>query len=86
MAKLIFRYTDEMVEECREASEIEFKIPDDLNIHEYKIICVRLASALGFVESTIKNSFGETIHDTPMDIEFKNFIHSIYNVSSSLEN
>lgn len=85
MAKLIFRYTDEMLENCREASEIELTIPDDFNIHEYKIICMRMAAALGFVESTIKNSFGDTIHDTELDIQFKQFLHSALNFSSSFE-
>ena len=33
MAKLIFKYTDDdYIEHAREASEIEFTIPDELNI------------------------------------------------------
>lgn len=61
MAKLIFRYTDDLLEDCREASEIEFKIPDDMTIHEFKVICARLASAMGYHENSIKKSFGDFI-------------------------
>lgn len=85
MAKLIFKYTGELLEDCREASEIELTIPDDFNIHEYKIICMRMASAMGFTESTIKNSFGETVHDSDLDIHFQDFLKSALNYSSSYE-
>ena len=38
MAKLIFKYTDDdYIEHAREASEIEFTIPDELNIFEFKL-------------------------------------------------
>jgi len=61
MAKLIFKYTDELLEECREISEIEFTFPDDLDINEFKVICVRLASAMGYHENSIKKGFGDLI-------------------------
>lgn len=63
MAKLIFRYTDnELHEENREASEIELTVPDDMNITEYKTMCVRLASALGYTEQTIEKGFGDLVY------------------------
>lgn len=63
MAKLIFRYTDtELGEENREASEIELTVPDDMNITEYKTMCVRLASALGYTEKTIEKGFGDLVY------------------------
>ena len=61
MGKLIFRYTDELLEENREASEIELTIPDDMNIHEFKIMCVRLASAMGYQEKSIQKGFGDLV-------------------------
>lgn len=85
MGKLIFKYTGELLEDCREASEIQLTIPDDFNIHEYKIICMRMASAMGFTESTIKNSFGETVYDSDLDIHFQDFLKSALNYSSSYE-
>lgn len=85
MAKLIFKYTNDLLEDCREASQIEFTIPDDFDINEFKIICIRMAAAMGFTESTIKNSFGDTTHDTQLDIEFKNFLKSTLNFTSSYE-
>lgn len=62
MAKLIFKYTsnDEFIE-CREASEIQFVVPDDMDINEYKVMCVRLASAIGYQDKTIKKAFGDLI-------------------------
>jgi hypothetical protein len=85
MAKLIFKYSEEMLEDCREASQIKMIIPDDFDIHEYKIICMRMASAIGFTESTIKQSFGESLYDTKFDIEFSDFLKSTLNYSSSFE-
>jgi len=61
MGKLIFRYTDELVETNREAKEIEFTVPDDMDIHEFKVMCVRLASAMGYHENSISKSFGDLV-------------------------
>jgi len=61
MGKLIFRYTDELLENNREASEIEFTVPDDMNIHEFKVMCVRMASAMGYTEKSITKGFGDLI-------------------------
>ena len=61
MGKLIFRYTDELLEDCREASKIEFNIPDDMDIHEFKVMCVRMASAMGFHPNSIDDAFGDLV-------------------------
>jgi hypothetical protein len=55
MAKLIF-ITDE--NENREASKIELTIPDDLDIWEYKRVCMRMAGAMGYSNLSIKKAFG----------------------------
>ena len=49
MGKLIFRYTEEDNQKQlnREANEVELSVPDDMNINEFKVVCVRLAQALG---------------------------------------
>jgi len=79
MAKLIFKYTDELLENLKEASEIEFTIKDELNIHQFKILCVRMASALGFHQNSIQKSFGELVYgDEEMDNEFKKILDEIY--------
>lgn len=57
MAKLIF---DTEANDYREASKIELTIPDDMNIFEYKTICIRMASALGYHHETISKAFVET--------------------------
>jgi hypothetical protein len=63
MGKLIFRYTeDELVEEMREAKEIELTVPDDMDINEFKVMCVRLASAMGYQEKSIQKGFGDLVY------------------------
>ena len=72
MGKLIFNYTDkELLEVQREASKIEFEVPDDMNISEFKFMCVRLASAMGYHENSIKKSFGDLVfgNDEPNSIK-----------------
>ena len=61
MGKLIFRYTDELVEDIREAKEIELTVPDDMDINEFKVMCVRMASAMGYQEKSIQKAFGDLI-------------------------
>ena len=61
MGKLIFKYTDDLVEDNREAREIEFTVPDDMDINEFKVMCVRMALAMGYHEKSIKKSFGDLI-------------------------
>ena len=61
MGKLIFRYTDDLVEDNREAREIEFTVPDDMDIHEFKVMCVRMASAMGYQQISIEKSFGDLV-------------------------
>ena len=63
MGKLIFRYTDkEYVEVNREASEIELTVPDDMDMNEFKVMCVRLASSMGYPDKSIVKSFGDLIY------------------------
>ena len=62
MGKLIFSYTDkDFLQHNREANKIEFEVPDDMDINEYKVGCVRLASALGYSDKTIKKAFGDLV-------------------------
>jgi len=76
MAKLIFKYTDnDYIESAREASEIEFVIPDELNIFEFKTICARLAAALGYHEDSIKKAFGKL--DETNNFTIKDLINEI---------
>ena len=62
MGKLIFRYTDELVETNREAREIEFTVPDYMDINEFKVMCVRMASAMGYQDKSIQKGFGDLVY------------------------
>lgn len=42
-----------------EASKIEMEISQDLTISEYKIVCMRMAAALGYHPNSIKRAFGD---------------------------
>lgn len=42
----------------REARKIEFEVSPDLNVSEFKLICIRMAKSLGYSDSNIKEVFG----------------------------
>ena len=65
MAKLIF-IVDE--EDNREASKIDFTVPNDLDIWEYKRVCMRMAGAMGYTSLSIKKAFG---HEYKTEADFK---------------
>ena len=45
MGKLIFRYTEDYFKKFnRELNKISLEVPDDMDINEYKLVCVRLTS------------------------------------------
>ena len=56
MAKFIF-IIDEA--ENREASKIEFEVPNDMDVWEYKRMCVRMAGAMGYTSLSVKKAFGQ---------------------------
>lgn len=47
----------------REPVKIEFDVPEDMNIYEFKNSCIRLALALGYNPNHIKDTFG-LVEDT----------------------
>jgi hypothetical protein len=55
-----------------------------MNIFEFKIMCVRMASALGYTDTTIKKAFSDTDYESESDREFKQFIKSIGQLTGSL--
>ena len=57
MAKFIF-ITDG--EGNREASKIELQVPNDLNVFEFKNMCIRMASAMGYHPNSIGKAFETT--------------------------
>ena len=56
MAKLIFIIEEQ---ENREASKIEFEVPNDMDVWEYKRMCVRMAGAMGYKSLSVKKAFGQ---------------------------
>jgi hypothetical protein len=79
MAKL--EYTNNDIYN-REAIKISFEIDNDLNIHEFKTICMRMASAMGYTQKTVKSSFGEE-YDGDTETEFLNTIQNLLTGSNS---
>jgi hypothetical protein len=53
MAKLIFIIDEE---ENREASKIEFEVPNDMDVWEYKRMCIRMAGAMGYTSLSVKKA------------------------------
>jgi hypothetical protein len=56
MANLIFIID---ASENREASKIEFEVPNDMDVWEYKRMCVRMAGAMGYTSLSVKKAFGQ---------------------------
>ena len=56
MAKLIFIIEEQ---ENREASKIEFEVPNDMDVWEYKRMCIRMAGAMGYTSLSVKIAFGQ---------------------------
>ena len=56
MAKLIFIIEEQ---ENREASKIEFEVPNDMDVWEYKRMCMRMAGAMGYTSLSVKKAFGQ---------------------------
>jgi hypothetical protein len=56
MAKFTFSIEEE---DNREASKIEFEVPNDLDIWEYKRMCMRMAGAMGYASLSVKKAFGQ---------------------------
>jgi hypothetical protein len=65
MGKLIYISEDS---DNREANAITFEVVDDLTISEFKIICMRMASAMGYSQTIIEKSFGS---DEILDKQFE---------------
>jgi hypothetical protein len=63
MGKLIFTYTDkDFIENNREASKIELDVPDDMDINEFKVVCIRLAATMGYANKSITRAFGDLVY------------------------
>ncbi len=56
MPKLIFIIDEE---DNREASKIEFEVPNDMDVWEYKRVCMRMAGAMGYTSLSVKKAFGQ---------------------------
>ena len=76
MAKLIFTI-DEGSSTYREACNIELTVPNDMNVHEFKIVCARLAAAIGYTNGSIKSAFGELDYTTESDALFSEWMNTL---------
>lgn len=58
----------------KEPTKIEFEVPNDLNIYEFKTVCIRIAKSLGYSDIKISDTLGE-IQESPeeRDLQYKLF-------------
>jgi hypothetical protein len=77
MARLIF-IADE--KENREASKIQFTVPNDMDIWEFKRVCIRMASAMGYTSLSTKKAFGNE-YKSEQDKEIIEKLQAIYSGS-----
>jgi hypothetical protein len=69
----------------REARKINLEVPDDMNIFEFKIMCARLAAAMGYTDTSIKRAFVTLEYESESDKEFRKFLQTITEFTGSLE-
>ena len=77
MAKLIFIIEED---QNREASKIEFEVPNDMDVWEYKRMCVRMAGAMGYTSISIRKAFG-TEYKKDLDTELNQIFENAYSGS-----
>jgi len=77
MAKIIF-ITEDL--DNREASRIEFEVPNDMTIWEYKRVCVRMAGAMGYANLSIKKAFGHEYKEES-DLQTTKKLQALYSGS-----
>ena len=53
----------------KEAQKIEMDVRENLDIWDFKMICKRLAGALGYNNKSIEEAFGETPSSKDKDIK-----------------
>jgi hypothetical protein len=80
MAKFIFIIDED---QNREASKIEFEVPNDMDVWEYKRMCIRMAGAMGYASLSIKKAFGQEYQNT-LQSELNEIFKNAY--SGSLQN
>ena len=80
MAKLIFITTEK---ENREASKIEFEVPNDMDIWEYKRMCMRMAGAMGYTSLSIKKAFGNE-YKRESELETTEILRAMYSGSYAI--
>ena len=77
MAKFIFIIEEE---DNREASKIEFEVPNDMDVWEYKRMCIRMAGAMGYASLSIKKAFGQE-YKKDLDLELQQIFENAYSGS-----
>ncbi len=53
----------------KEAQKIEIDVREDLDIHDFKLICKRLACALGYSSKSVEEAFGSNPGKDDNDIK-----------------
>lgn len=66
----------------KEAKRISFEFNDDIDIFQFKTICVRMASAMGYTDKSIKSAFGKE-YSGDIEKEFKELLDTV--LSGSIE-
>lgn len=66
--------------ENREASKIELTVPSDMTIWEYRTMCKRLASTIGYTNKSIESAFPHIELDMNDELErFNEHIKQLLN-------
>jgi hypothetical protein len=77
MAKFIFIIEED---QNREASKIEFEVPNDMDVWEYKRMCIRMAGAMGYTSLSVRKAFGIE-YKKDLDLEISQIFENAYSGS-----
>ena len=77
MAKFIFSIDES---DNREASKIEFEVPNYMDVWEYKRMCVRMAGAMGYTSISVRKAFGIE-YKKDLDTEIKQIFENAFSGS-----
>jgi hypothetical protein len=72
MGRLVY-YADDC--DNREASVIQLTIPNDLDISEFKIVCKRMASAMGYGPNSIEREFPINEYISYADLRIRHIVN-----------
>ena len=60
---MLINMTDKLIYQrggsTKEAKEVRFELPKGMTCSEFKVMCIRMAHAIGYHENSVRETFGK---------------------------